>query len=651
MGATFYDEELKQLTSSFAFALGANIEPLKAAIAGSAESSVIGVGSGGSFTIASLLCNLHEAYTGRVSRPSTPLEIICNPTLASSSPVFLISAEGKNPDIVEALDRARRHSSRSVHVLTNRADSPLMDHVRELPGVKPYVFELAKKDGYLATNSLLLDAVLVARAYGELNGSRDHLPSDLTGLRVGDQSLDQWLSDAQPFLGEAIRRGAITVVYSPLLRPVATDLESKLSEGALLHTQLADLRSYAHGRHLWLADRPQDCAILALIEPSLAALWRGMRSKFPENIPTLTMSLAGAAPADLIAGLVAQMHLVSAIGRQLGKDPGRPLVPPYGREIHYTDLRDAIPLPEDPPDCVEQSKYDVLGARWPSQRDHGSMRRAARAFRDAIAAQRFRSVVFDYDGTLCSSQRRDEPPPQAIIDHLVRLVRAGVLVGIASGRGGSIQSCLKESLPEDVLGKVQLGLYNGGWLASADTAPCPLDPSSEFLSHVTRIVVRLKALGVPILEHRTTHPFQVSVRFREGIATETMWFVIADALRQAGLDLSTMVRSKHSVDILAPGISKSRLIAHIIQGSKVDPYQILTMGDQGAWPGNDSALLEHRFSVSVDMPSRRLDRGWKLAPAEKRDVDATLWYLERMTATVSGSFRLDFSQVDSLAGV
>jgi fructoselysine-6-P-deglycase FrlB-like protein len=181
MGATFYDEELKQLTSSFAFALGANIEPLKAAIAGSAESSVIGVGSGGSFTIASLLCNLHEAYTGRVSRPSTPLEIICNPTLASSSPVFLISAEGKNPDIVEALDRARRHSSRSVHVLTNRADSPLMDHVRELPGVKPYVFELAKKDGYLATNSLLLDAVLVARAYGELNGSRDHLPSDLTG--------------------------------------------------------------------------------------------------------------------------------------------------------------------------------------------------------------------------------------------------------------------------------------------------------------------------------------------------------------------------------------------------------------------------------------------------------------------------------------
>ena len=97
--------------------------------------------------MASLLCNLHESYTGRVSRPSTPLELICNPTLAASSPVFLISAEGKNPDIVEALERARRYSSRSIHVLTNRDACPLMDHVRELPEVTPHVFELADKDG------------------------------------------------------------------------------------------------------------------------------------------------------------------------------------------------------------------------------------------------------------------------------------------------------------------------------------------------------------------------------------------------------------------------------------------------------------------------------------------------------------------------
>lgn len=649
--ANHYEEELAQFGNTYAAACAAEIEALKLALAGAAEASMIGVGSGGSFTVASLLCSLHEAYTGRVSRPSTPLELICTPSLASSSPVFLVSAEGKNPDIIEALERARRFSSRTVHVLTNRQDSPLMDHVHALPGVKPYVFELAKKDGYLATNSLLLDAVLVARAYGELDGRPQAMPRDISALRVGAQSVHEWVAEAQPFIAEAVRRGALTVVYSPLLRAIATDLESKLSEGALLHVQLADLRSYAHGRHLWLAQRPQDCAILALVEPSLGKLWEDMRSKFPSGIPTMTMPLAGAEPVHLIAGLVAQMHLVAAVGRERGADPGRPDVPTYGREIHYANVRDVIPLPLPAGPAEEQSKYEVLGAHWPSQRDHGSMRRAARAFAETIRAQRFRAVVFDYDGTLCSSQSRDGPPPPDVVDHLVRLARGGVVVGIASGRGGSIQTCLEDVLPQDILPKIRLGLYNGGWIAGANTRPAPPAETSEFLSHVTRIVVRLKSLGAPILAHRTTHPYQVSVRFREGLATDGMWFVIADALRQAGLDLTTMVRSKHSVDILSKGVSKSALVADIIQNEKIDPYEILTMGDQGAWPGNDAALLEHRYSLSVDMPSRRLDRAWKLAPAEKRDVDAALWYLERMVLEDGGVFRLDLPEVRDNAEV
>jgi len=191
MSGTFYDGELAELGNTFSAAMSAKIDLLKLAIASTAEASIIGVGSGGSFTVASLLCNLHESYTGRVSRPSTPLEIICNPTLAASSPVFMISAEGKNPDIIEALERARRHSSRTVHVLTNRAVSPLMEHVCELPEVTPHVFELAKKDGYLATNSLLLDAVVIARAYGALDANADQFPDSLDQLRIGLKSVPE----------------------------------------------------------------------------------------------------------------------------------------------------------------------------------------------------------------------------------------------------------------------------------------------------------------------------------------------------------------------------------------------------------------------------------------------------------------------------
>lgn len=650
MTVTYYEAELDKLGGTYRRALDADIQRIKTAIAGACESSIIGVGSGGSFTVASLLCNLHETYTGRVSRPSTPLEVICNPTLAAASPVFLISAEGKNPDIIEALQRARMHSARPVHVITNRHQSPLIDCAARLTDVSMHIFEMAEKDGYLATNSLLFDAMLIARAYGELDNEKREMPASIDDLRIGEQTISDWLLEAEPFVEEAVRRGGLIVTFSPFLRPVAVDLESKLAESALLHYQVADLRSFAHGRHLWLAERPADCAIISLIEPSLHNLWEAMRVLLPSDVPTVTMQFGGAKPRDLLAGLVAQMRLVSSIAKCTGKDPGRPDVPQFGRDLHYINIHDLIPAPLGPEDDGEQSKYEVLGARWPSIERYGSMRRALETFRGALEQQMFRAIVFDYDGTLCSSQRTDSPPPAPIVAHLRALIEAGVLIAIASGRGGSIQEELQKRLPTSEWNKVHVGLYNAGYISTLATLPNGNRPTSEFLSHVTRIVRRLKALGVPIETIRTTHPYQVSVRFRAGVNAESSWFVIADALRQAGLDLSRVVRSKHSVDILAAGVNKSHLVAHIIQEFKIDPYEILTMGDQGAWPGNDSSLLEHRFSLSVDVPSRRLDRGWKLAPSHKRDVDATLWYLDRVRLLGGGKFSMSLSSPEEVQG-
>lgn len=642
-----YDTELANLPSTYETALVADIVRLKAAIAGACESSIIGVGTGGSFTAASLLCRLHEAYTGRVSRPATSLEIICSPSLAATSPVFLISAEGKNPDIVEALQRARHHSARAIHVLTNRASTPLVTCINQLTGISTHLFELAEKDGYLATNSLLLNAVLIARAYGELDQQPNHLPASIHDLRVGKHTVAEWLTASAPFIEQSAARDNIIITYSPLLQPVAADLESKLAEAALLNCQVADLRSLAHGRHLWFAERSSSCAVLALIEPSLAALWDHMRAMLPSEVPTLTMDLGGGRPHDLLAGLVAEMHLVGTLGARQERDVGHPEVPQFGRDLYYVDLPKFIPAPSDSADRGEQAKYDVLGAHWPSVTRRGPMKRSLDAFKSALEQQVFRAVVFDYDGTLCSSPRDDEPPPPAIVTQLVRLLNANVIVAIASGRGGSLQEQLRDCIPESFWSTIHLGLYSGGWLTTvAGTSTHGSTDTSEFLSHVARIVHRLKSLGVPIEVVRPTHPYQVSVRFREGLQTEGMWFVIADALRQAGLNVSSMVHSRHSVDILAPGVDKSRLIAHVIQQAKIAPDQVLTIGDQGAWPGNDCSLLEHRFSLSVATPSRRLDRGWKLAPPHKRDVDATIWYLDRFQSVEAGHFRVIFEPLN-----
>lgn len=639
----YYETELAKLSSTYSAALAVDITELKAAIAGVSESSIIGVGSGGSYTVASLLCSLHEAYTGRVSRPSTPLEIICNPTLASASPVFLISAEGKNPDICEALMRARRHSARTVHIVSNREDSPLAEKAKALSDVKRHIFNLPEKDGYLATNSLLFDALLIARAYGELDSGRSIFPASITELKIGERSIQQWTEELDAFAECAMKSGAVIVTYSPYLRPIAADFESKLAESALLHCQLADLRSFAHGRHLWLAERPNDCAILALVDPPLEALWQHTQSLMPRPDKCLAMTTPGSTPADLIAGLVAQMYLIASLARQVNKDPAKPSVPQFGRDLYYAAVSTLVDKPSTSTNAGLQSKAEVLGAHWPAKAQHIVIARALEAAKEELTKQKFRAIVLDYDGTLSPSQRLDAPPSQAIVKHIESLIESGIVVGIASGRGDSMQGRLREVIPEVLWPKVHLGLYNGGWRTTLGEELPEFGASNEFLSHVTRIVRRLKALGVPIIDIKPTPPFQVSIRFREGMATEPMWFVIADALREAGLDLSRMMRSKHSIDVVASGVGKSLLIADIAQQYKIEPYEILTMGDQGAWPGNDASLLEHRFSLSVDIPSRRMDRGWKFAPEHRRNVDATLWYFERMQAA-DGSFKIVLSE-------
>jgi fructoselysine-6-P-deglycase FrlB-like protein/hydroxymethylpyrimidine pyrophosphatase-like HAD family hydrolase len=643
---THYDEELDRLDETYALARQTEIQRLKVAIVNASEASVIGVGSGGSYTVASLLCTLHEKYTGRISRPSTPLEIIANPTLAAASPMFFVSAEGKNPDIVEALLRARQHSARDLHVITNRGESPLQSASAAFADVTVHNFQLDRKDGYLATNSLILDAVLVARAYEELDKHEDQVPLSIEELELRDMPVNAWVQTTEKFAASAAKRRAVIILHSPALKPVAADLESKLSEAALLYTQVADLRSFAHGRHSWLTNRSDDNVVLALIDPSTEQLWQATQKLFPTDTVTLTLAIPGSRPRDLLAALIAELKLVSALASALGKDPAKPDVAEFGRALYYIDLSKLVKQPEHEAGSAELSKFSVLGANWPSITHIAPMQRNANAVRTSICDRSFRAIVFDYDGTLGSSNRRDQPPEPAIAAHLEKLARYDIVVGVASGRGDSIRTTLRKALPRDCWDKIWLGLYNGGWIGTLSSDASPSSSTSEFLNHASRIVRTLKHAGVPIDTISVAHPNQVSIRFYPGVDAFGMWLVIVDALRQAGVDTSNVVRSRHSVDILASGVSKSKLITHIVQTYKIDPYDVLTMGDQGAWPGNDSSLLDHKFSLSVATPSRKIDRGWKFAPAHKRDVDATLWYLEAVKLGERGRYTFDADLFD-----
>ena len=133
------------------------------------------------------------------------------------------------------------------------------------------------------------------------------------------------------------------------------------------------------------------------------------------------MPFAGAKPADLIAGLVAQMWFVSAVARRAGRDPGRPDVPQFGQDIHYLDIHQLIPSANETDDSGETSKREVLGATWPSADRHGPVRRALANYLEGLQQQEFRAIIFDYDGTLCGSGS-SEPPPKAILEQITKLL-------------------------------------------------------------------------------------------------------------------------------------------------------------------------------------------------------------------------------------
>jgi len=109
---------------------------------------------------------------------------------------------------------------------------------------------------------------------------------------------------------------------------------------------------------------------------------------------------------------------------------------------------------------------------------------------------------------------------------------------------------------------------------------------------------------------------------------DELWALVAGVLAKAGLGALTVLRSSHSVDVLAEGVSKLRVVE---AAGKLGGGDVLCIGDRGRWPGNDHELLATPYGLSVDEVSRDLETGWNLAPPGMRGADALAYYLAKLT--------------------
>lgn len=637
-----YASELSRLEDTYCWALRAPIEPLVTAVSRSATLPLIAVGSGGSFSCAHLACALHQHYTGVVSRPFTPLDLVSSAIHLRSTSTLFLSAGGSNADIIAACRDVIQREAQHCTVICLKNGSPLFRLANSYPFITALSFDSpASKDGFLATNSLLAFSTLLVRAYCLAFSGRVNLPSTFNELLSHDAS-NTVLAGPDTNLSRLWERNTLVVLYGSSVASAAIDLESKFSEAALGNVQLSDFRNFAHGRHHWLARRADMTSVLALYSDSESQIAERTLGLVPMSIPVVRVCLPGKEPVASLAGIVAVLYLVGAAGQHIGIDPGKPGVPLFGRRLYGLKTLHTVsrrrPSIED---IAVARKLHCDVKALSSQREIDSWRRAYHGFLERLRRACFGAILFDYDGTLCEERDRFTGLRDEAAEYLSRLAEANIIIGIATGRGKSVREDLRRAIPKQYWRKFFIGYYNGADIANLETENHP-NPTLEPFEQVRSVSEAISAHPVlPALAIWETRPAQVSIHPKSQTMGDLIWRIAQELALTAGLQA---VRSGHSVDLILPTVSKRLLVNHLLSILPQDT-NILCIGDKGQPSGNDYDLLTGPYSLSVEEVSADPENCWNLSPAGLRSVQATLAYLDALQFN-DGKFTVDLDSVE-----
>jgi len=628
-----YTLEMEQLLGTFEWATKTDIAPLQQAVRTASLSSLLAIGSGGSLTAAYALSGLHQRATHRLAAIATPLEAVAE-QLDNAVSAWLFSAGGGNVDILAAAKALISREYRQIAVLCGREDSPLAKLCKQHSFVDLLLYPMPTgKDGFLATNSLLGFSALLTRAYAaEFSNAIEwnHVVETIQSLlRDKSETVGTWKA-----MTDALWAHPTTLVlHGTTTRIGAIDLESKFTEAALGNIQLADYRNFAHGRHHWLAKRGDVSGVLAFISDHDRELAERTLALIPSGIPQARMEFSGSPAAVSLASLVAAFRVTGWAGSARGIDPGRPGVPEFGRKLYNLRLprqprRVVLPGGISEPDATAITRKTGLPlVHLASNGELEYWQRALKDFRNRLRGASFAGLALDYDGTLVDTRNRFDLMHEDMAAELVRILESGIHIAIATGRGVSVRRDLRKRLPKNLWPLVLIGYYNGAEVGGLedDTAPDGTNMTCDALAPLAtalRSQVELEKSA-----EQTDRLYQITLQAKRMIPENRLWDLTHQVILMKGTPDVIVTRSSHSVDILAPGVSKLNVLLALRE--KIGPSaDILTIGDRGCWPGNDYELLREQFSLSVDETNVDPETCWNLAPSGQRGVGATLAYLQ-----------------------
>lgn len=632
-----YQNEVGELAATFDAVCSVDCSILINAVRDGRHASLRAIGSGGSLSAAYAVAQLHRTWAGQAAFISTPFQTLAEPLNPEISN-WIISAGGRNSDIVAVGEAILAREPRRATILTSRRESPLTKLFETAGWTRVFAISPPMgKDGFLAVNSLFAFVCVAARAYSEAfdagaewNGARMRISAILND----DKYLSR-LKDASQALWD---RPTTIVLHGVESSVAAIDLESKFTEAALGNLQISDYRNFAHGRHHWLAKRGDQSGVVAFSSDTDVHVADRTLALLPKEIPILRVPMGGGLSAQLIEGLYAALVIAGFAGEARGIDPGQPGVPEFGRKLYSLRPR----KPRTDPSASQLSEQERLAIRRKARQSAGELAKEGTLkpwverlvqFKEKILSATYPGLVLDFDGTIVDTNARFHPPQKPFAD-LISFVLEHAFLGVATGRGRSAREDLRAILPESLWEKVLVGYYNGSIIASLqdDNAPAPSTNAGPALSAIAAALRNDVQLSTWCRqEDRHT---QITLSPVNGVSPDAIWRRARELASRADASGLKMIRSGHSVDIVEAASSKLNLLEAL--RAIVGEEPLLTVGDRGAWPGNDLELLSTPYSLSVDEVSGETETCWALAPAGLRGASALQFYLQALEAVNGG---------------
>lgn len=639
-----YRTEMASLADTLGWATVVDLSELEKALRTALLGPLIAVGSGGSLSAAHALAHFHQLISGHVSTVLTPLESVAV-RQDSDTAIWLLSASGNNVDIVRAAKTLVVREPRQLAALIGRENSK----VSQIAQSHPYMDALTYapptgKDGFLATNTLFGAVAVLARAYSAVAPASS--PGDILGLGGITDAVDgtsslvnRWQEISNPLW----ERDTTVVLHGASGKLGAIDLESKFTEAAIGHAQIADFRNFAHGRHHWLAKRGDGSGVIALIGDDDQDIAERTLALLPPQLPIARIAVGGPPMHASLMSLVAAFRLTDWAGQARGIDPGDPGVPDFGRRIYRLapPRRPTSSLPLRITQRVEaaiQRKSGRTVTQLAKSSELTGWHESCRAFQRKLANTSLSGVVLDYDGTVVDTRYRFSPPNTDVVDEMIRLLNFGIPLGIATGRGRSVRQAFKETIPRELWSRIVVGYYNGAEVSTLDDDSVPQSeqsPVPELRDIADRLLSEPELVAQSRQEHRRN---QLTITACGALREDRLWEIVQSIVRESATDL-TVLRSSHSIDVLSSAASKLNVTRKL---QAIAPTAaLLAIGDRGRWPGNDHALLSTPLALSVDQCSPSRDTCWNLGAPGQRGPAITLEYLRALQPVEGGQARFD----------